>query len=193
MWIAIHLCMEATVGISLCNYLYLKLAKTLCLSYYRLCFLISKIREQEGRTGSAWKWGWGGEGKRRKVAQTMYTHVSKCKNDKIKERKKLQLPRIASGWHVGQHWSIHFPNLKHPFISGPELQTHVRKTTTKYRLSLGEKRWTRKRSGAYKMKNASWIGVKKMGIMKDIPEILCMTAIFLNIFNTSHKQKYLFC
>jgi hypothetical protein len=29
--------------------------------------------------------GWVG---RREVTQTMYTHVSKCKNDKIKERKK---------------------------------------------------------------------------------------------------------
>jgi hypothetical protein len=39
---------------------------------------------QEGRTGSA-----GGEGGRwEEVAQTMYTHVSKCKNDKTKERKK---------------------------------------------------------------------------------------------------------
>jgi hypothetical protein len=30
---------------------------------------------------------WGGR-RRRKVAQIMYTHVSKCKNDKITERKK---------------------------------------------------------------------------------------------------------
>jgi hypothetical protein len=29
------------------------------------------------------RWGVAG-----KVAQTMYTHVSKCKNDKIKEEKK---------------------------------------------------------------------------------------------------------
>jgi hypothetical protein len=28
---------------------------------------------------------WQGEGE---VAQTMYIHISKCKNDKIKERKK---------------------------------------------------------------------------------------------------------
>jgi hypothetical protein len=32
---------------------------------------------------------WEEEGVKEKVAQTMYTHVSKCKNDKIKgERKK---------------------------------------------------------------------------------------------------------
>jgi hypothetical protein len=46
-----HMCMEATLGISL--YLYLMLAKILCLSYYLLYFLF-KIGE-EGRTGSVWK------------------------------------------------------------------------------------------------------------------------------------------
>jgi hypothetical protein len=35
--------------------------------------------QQEGETGSVWK----GSGE---VAQTMYTHVSKCKNDKIKDK-----------------------------------------------------------------------------------------------------------
>jgi hypothetical protein len=29
----------------------------------------------------------GREGRRDEVAQTMYTHVNKCKNDEIKERK----------------------------------------------------------------------------------------------------------
>jgi hypothetical protein len=52
MWVAIHKCMEAILGISLYSYLYLKLAKTLCLSYYLLCFLFNKIGE-EGGTGSA--------------------------------------------------------------------------------------------------------------------------------------------
>jgi hypothetical protein len=61
--------------ISLHSYLYLKLAKKLRLSYCLLCFLFNKIREQEGR-----KVGWGEE----KVAQIMYTHISKSKNDKIK-------------------------------------------------------------------------------------------------------------
>jgi hypothetical protein len=32
------------------------------------------------RKGEGWRNG--------EVAQTMYTHVSKCKNDKIKERRK---------------------------------------------------------------------------------------------------------
>jgi hypothetical protein len=43
MWVAIHKCMEATPGISLYRYLYPRLAKTLCLSYYLLCFLFNKI------------------------------------------------------------------------------------------------------------------------------------------------------
>jgi hypothetical protein len=38
-----------------------------------------------GQNRSAQKEGWEGG---RKVAHTMYTHVSKCKNDKIEERLK---------------------------------------------------------------------------------------------------------
>jgi hypothetical protein len=68
--------MVTTLGISLYSYLYLRLAKTLRFSYYLLCFLFNKVRKQEGRTGSAQNQG-GGE-----VAQKMYIHVSKCKNDK---------------------------------------------------------------------------------------------------------------
>jgi hypothetical protein len=49
--------MQAMLGIFLYSYLYLKLAKTLSLSYYLLCFLLNKISEQEGRTGSAGKCG----------------------------------------------------------------------------------------------------------------------------------------
>jgi hypothetical protein len=87
MWIAIHKFMEAMLEISLYSYLYLKLAKMLCLSYYLLCFLFNEIRTR-GRNRfylQAW-WGRGGG-----VAQTMYTHVSKCKNDKIKERKPKRI------------------------------------------------------------------------------------------------------
>jgi hypothetical protein len=57
-WVAIYKYIEAKLGISLYRYLYLKLAKALCLSYYILCFLLNKIGE-EGRTGSARKQGWG--------------------------------------------------------------------------------------------------------------------------------------
>jgi hypothetical protein len=83
-WVPKHMCMEAMLGIYLYSYLsqmlYSKrfIAKMLCLFYYLLYFLFNKIREQEGRTGSTWKEG--GE-----VAQTMYTHVSKCKNNKKKK------------------------------------------------------------------------------------------------------------
>jgi hypothetical protein len=52
MRVAIHEYMEAMLGIFLYRYLYLKLGKTICLSYYLLCFLFNNIREQEGRTGS---------------------------------------------------------------------------------------------------------------------------------------------
>jgi hypothetical protein len=51
--VAIHKCMKAMLRIFLYTCLYLKLAKTLCLSYYLLCLLFNKIREQEGGTGSA--------------------------------------------------------------------------------------------------------------------------------------------
>jgi hypothetical protein len=85
--------MEAMLGISLYRYLYLKRVKILCVSYYLLCFLFNKIREQEGRTGFSWKPGGG------RVAQTMYTHVTKCKNDEIKERKTNYPNYINSQWH----------------------------------------------------------------------------------------------
>jgi hypothetical protein len=45
-WVAIHMCMEAMLGISLYNYLYLKLATMLRLSYYLLCFLFNKWRKR---------------------------------------------------------------------------------------------------------------------------------------------------
>jgi hypothetical protein len=52
-WVVKHIYMEAMLGIYLCSYPYLKLAKTLCL-------LLNKIGE-EGRTGCAWKQGGGGK------------------------------------------------------------------------------------------------------------------------------------
>jgi hypothetical protein len=75
-WVAIHICRKTTQRISLCSYLHLKLAKMPCFSYYLLCLFFSKIGEQEGRRGSAWRWGRG------EVAQIMYIHVSKCKYEK---------------------------------------------------------------------------------------------------------------
>jgi hypothetical protein len=77
--------METTQGISLHSYLYLKLAKMSCLSYYLLCFFSYKIGEKEGGIGSAQRQGGRGAGwGQGEVAQIMYTHVSKYKNDKIK-------------------------------------------------------------------------------------------------------------
>jgi hypothetical protein len=49
-----HICMEITQGNSLCSYLYLKLARAPCISFYLLCFFFYKIEEQEDRTGTAW-------------------------------------------------------------------------------------------------------------------------------------------
>jgi hypothetical protein len=59
--VVIHICMEKTQGISLYSYLYLKLTKITCFSYYFYGFFsFYKIREQEGRTGSAQRhMGWG--------------------------------------------------------------------------------------------------------------------------------------
>jgi hypothetical protein len=45
--------------------------------------LFNKIREQQGRTGSAQKQEVGAGGSNN---QTMYTHVSKCQNNKIKKK-----------------------------------------------------------------------------------------------------------
>jgi hypothetical protein len=81
MWVATHMCMEAMLGICLHSYLYLKLAKTLCLSYYLLCLLYNKIREKESRTGSAQKW--------RGRWPKQCIHVSECKDDKIKKILKI--------------------------------------------------------------------------------------------------------
>jgi hypothetical protein len=52
MWVVIHLCMEAMLGISL----WLSLSQTSKNTFfliYLLCFLFYKIGEKEGRTGSA--------------------------------------------------------------------------------------------------------------------------------------------
>jgi hypothetical protein len=57
----IHKCMEAMLGICLYSYLYLKLVKILYFSYFLLCLLFNKIREQEGGTGSQ-KQEWGERG-----------------------------------------------------------------------------------------------------------------------------------
>jgi hypothetical protein len=85
--------METTQGISLYSFVYLKLAKAPCFSYYLLCFSFNKIRQESG-TSSAWRRDWGDGG--RKVAQIMYTHISKCKNNKIKfEKRKMTVKTLC--------------------------------------------------------------------------------------------------
>jgi hypothetical protein len=61
--VVIQMFTEAMLGISLYTYLYLKLAKMPCLSYYLFSFLF-KIGEV-GKKCSVWKGGGLGEGKGR--------------------------------------------------------------------------------------------------------------------------------
>jgi hypothetical protein len=74
-WVVIHMCIEAVLGISPYSYPYVKLAKPLCLSYYYLCLLFDKIGE-EGRTGSAWeRGGWKGVGGKGEKWPKQCTHI----------------------------------------------------------------------------------------------------------------------
>jgi hypothetical protein len=72
--------METTLGISLYSCLYLKVAKT---RVFLLCFMLFPSTKSETKRaeqvlpGSCWVGGVG--------VQIMYTHVSKCKNDKTKK------------------------------------------------------------------------------------------------------------
>jgi hypothetical protein len=84
-WVVIHMCIEAMLGISLYSYPDVKLVKMLCLSYCCLCLVFNKVGE-EGRTGSAWKQGGGvgrgrgwrkGWGAGERSAQTTYAHMNK--------------------------------------------------------------------------------------------------------------------
>jgi hypothetical protein len=76
---------KTTQGNSLYSYLQLNLAKPLCFSFYCVCVFFNKSREQKSRTGSAqWQLG-------RRGQQIMYTHVNKCKNNKIKNLKIVSL------------------------------------------------------------------------------------------------------
>jgi hypothetical protein len=74
---------EAMLGISLYSYPYLKLAKTLCLSYYCLCLLFNKIGEK-GRTVSAWKQGGSGENGPNNICTYEYMNKEKNKEEKLK-------------------------------------------------------------------------------------------------------------
>jgi hypothetical protein len=81
MWVATHMCMEAMLGISLYSYLYLKLAKTL--SFFIISYVFTSTKSENKRTEQVLpRSGDGGV----EVAQIMDTHVSKCKNDKMKKQ-----------------------------------------------------------------------------------------------------------
>jgi hypothetical protein len=67
-WVSIHMCMEATLGISLYSYLYLKLGKMLSFLLYLMFSL-----QQNWRTRGWHRFCLEGGGK-----------LGKCKNDKIK-------------------------------------------------------------------------------------------------------------
>jgi hypothetical protein len=63
MRVAIHMCMEATLGISLYSYLYLKLAKTLSFLLFLMLFSSRKLenkREEQALPGSKTGGGRGG-------------------------------------------------------------------------------------------------------------------------------------
>jgi hypothetical protein len=84
--VAIHMCMEAMLGISLYSSLFLKLAKIVCFLFIFYGFCSTKS-ENKGAVQVLPR----GRGRvRRKVAQIMYMHVGKCKNNKIKLKKQSQ-------------------------------------------------------------------------------------------------------
>jgi hypothetical protein len=69
--VIIHMYMEAMLGLSLYSYLYLKLAKMLCLYYYLLCLLFNKIGSEGVGRRERCK-GQGGE-----MSQIICAHMNK--------------------------------------------------------------------------------------------------------------------
>jgi hypothetical protein len=72
-WVAIHKCMEATLGISRYEYLYPKLAKMI---FFLISYVFSSTKSDERV-----EWVLPGSKGLGEGAQTMYTHVSKYKKD----------------------------------------------------------------------------------------------------------------
>jgi hypothetical protein len=60
MWVAIHLCMEATPGISLYSYLYLKLAK--CYVFLIISYVFPSTKLENKREKQVLREGGGGGG-----------------------------------------------------------------------------------------------------------------------------------
>jgi hypothetical protein len=81
-WVTIHKYMEATLVISLYSYLYLELAKMLSF----LLFLIFSLKQNQRQRAEPVLGKREGGQEEGEVAQTMYTHVSKCKNHKINKK-----------------------------------------------------------------------------------------------------------
>jgi hypothetical protein len=76
-WVVIHMCMEAMLGISLNSNLYLNLAKMLCFFIIAYVFSSTKLKKAEqvlsGSEGGRGR-GWGAEGE---MDQKMYAHMNK--------------------------------------------------------------------------------------------------------------------
>jgi hypothetical protein len=77
MWIAIHIYMEAMLGISLYNISLSQTSKNMSFLSY-LMFSLQQYHRTREWNKFCLAIGWGSD-----VAQTMYKHVSKCKNDKL--------------------------------------------------------------------------------------------------------------
>jgi hypothetical protein len=125
-WVAIHKCMEATLGIFLYSYLHLKLAKMLCLSYYLLCFLFNKIREQGGRTGSAQN---GGEWP--KQCTHMWVNVKTIKYRRGREQCNNGVLHIYTDVHI--YPMLWFKMIMHLYVKHTSLIW--------WKLSLAESIW----------------------------------------------------
>jgi hypothetical protein len=89
MWIAIHMCMEAMLGICLYSYLYPKLAKNNVFLIISYVFSSTKSEKRAEQVLPASR-GLGSGRSGGKRAQTMYADVSKCKKDKIKGEKNFK-------------------------------------------------------------------------------------------------------
>jgi hypothetical protein len=80
-WVVIHMCMETTQGISLNIYVYLKLQRlhVFLTIFYNFFFYKNQRTREWNRFSKEAGMEWGG-------GPNNYTHVSKCKNKKRKEK-----------------------------------------------------------------------------------------------------------
>jgi uncharacterized membrane protein len=71
MWVAIHKCMEAPLGISLYSYLYLELAKTYV--FFIISYVFSSTKSENKKAEQVLPGSGGGRGEGGVVAQTTCT------------------------------------------------------------------------------------------------------------------------